>query len=52
MKYYRMLKRYCKRFYRAHRGGCELVGDFLGALSIFVFLYVLYVGLWILGIGC
>lgn len=49
MKYYRQVKRYCKRFYRVHREGCDMVGNFIGALSIFAFLYVLYVGLWILG---
>ena len=49
MKYYRMLKRYCKSFYRAHREGCDMVGTFLGALSMFVFIYELYILLWILG---
>ncbi|GKH50315.1 hypothetical protein CE91St46_14260 [Eubacteriales bacterium] len=49
MKYYRQAKKYCKWFYRAHREGFDLVGDFLGACSIFVFLYALYVILWLLG---
>lgn len=33
----RRIKRKWRRFYRTHREGCELVGDFVGALSIFVF---------------
>lgn len=35
----RQIKRKWRRFYRTHRDGCELVGDFIGAVSIFVFLY-------------
>lgn len=30
----RRIKRKWRRFYRTHREGCELVGDFVGALSI------------------
>lgn len=30
----RQIKRKWRRFYRTHREGCELVGDFVGALSI------------------
>lgn len=39
----RQIKRKWRRFYRTHREGCELVGDFVGALSIFVFLFELYI---------
>ena len=46
------IKRITKRFYREHRELCELVGDFLAALSLFVFLYFLYILLWLLEIGC
>ena len=35
----RQIKRKWRRFYRTHREGCELVGDFIGAVSIFVFLF-------------
>lgn len=48
----RRIKRKWRRFYRAHREGCELIGDFLGALSIFAMLYELYMVLWIFGVGC
>ena len=36
----RRIKRKWRRFYRTHR---ELVGDFVGALSIFVLLFELYI---------
>jgi len=36
-----------RRFYRKHREGFELLGDFLGALSVFVFLYCMYILLWL-----
>lgn len=39
----RRIKRKWRRFYRTHREVCELVGDFVGALSIFVFLFELYI---------
>lgn len=39
----RQIKRKWRRFYRTHREGCELVGDFIGAVSIFVFLFELYI---------
>ena len=39
----RQIKRKLRRFYRTHREGCELVGDFVGVLSIFVFLFELYI---------
>ena len=31
----RQIKRKWRRFYRTHREGCELVGDFVGALSMY-----------------
>lgn len=48
----RRIKRKWRRFYRTHREVCELAGDFLGALSIFAFLYELYILLWAFGVGC
>lgn len=39
----RQIKRKWRRFYRTHREGCELVGDFIGAVSIFVVLFELYI---------
>lgn len=38
----RRIKRKWRRFYRTHREGCELVGDFVGAFSVFVFIFELY----------
>lgn len=38
----KQIKRKWRRFYRAHREGCDLVGDFLGALSVFAFIFELY----------
>lgn len=42
----RRIKRKWRRFYRTHREGCDLVGDFVGALvgalSVFVFIFELY----------
>lgn len=52
MSIYKTIRKSCRIFYRAHREGLDLLGDFLGALSIFAFLYVMYVFLWMLGIGC
>lgn len=39
----RQIKRKWRRFYRTHREVCELVGYFVGALSIFVLLFELYI---------
>lgn len=52
MKRYRFVRKSWRRFYRSHREGLELLGDFLGALSIFAFMYFMYIFLWLLGIGC
>lgn len=52
MKRYRFVRKSWRKFYRAHREAVDLVGDFLGALSIFSFLYFMYIFLWLLGIGC
>ena len=41
-----------RRFARKHRGVLELVGNLFAALSLFVFLYFLYILLWLLGVGC
>lgn len=38
----RRIKRKWRRFYRTHKEGCDLVGDFVGALSVFVFIFELY----------
>ena len=34
----RQIKRKWRRFYRTHREGCELVGDFVGALFLYSYL--------------
>lgn len=39
----RKLKRYWRRFYRTHREGCEMVGDFVGAISVFAGIFELYI---------
>ena len=39
----RQIKRKWRRFYRTHREGCELVGVFIGVVSISVFLFELYI---------
>lgn len=36
------VRAYWRRFYRKHREGCDLVVDFIGALSVFVFIFSLY----------
>ena len=41
-----------KMIMRKYEAVLELVGDILVALSIFAFLYALYIFLWFLGIGC
>lgn len=38
----RKVKRYWRRFYRAHREGCDLAGDFIGVISVFVLMFELY----------
>lgn len=52
MSIYRTIRESCRMFYMDHKDGIDLLGDFLGALSIFAFLYVMYILLWMLGIGC
>ena len=49
---YYLMRKSWRKFYRAHREAVDLVGDFLGALSIFAFLYFMYIFLWLLEIGC
>lgn len=49
MRKVRMIRRYWRRFYRTHREGCELAGDFIGAVSVFVSLYCMYMVMWMLG---
>ena len=39
----RKIRKRWRRFYRNHREGCDAVADFLGALSIFVFIFSLYI---------
>lgn len=48
----RAIRKSWRRFYRKHREGLDLLGNFLGALSIFVSLYFMYIFLWLFGIGC
>lgn len=47
----RIFKRRWRRFKNDHREGLEIAEDIIGAVSIFVFLYLMYLDLWILGIG-
>lgn len=39
----RKVKRYWRRFYRAHKEGCDLVGDFIGAVCIIILMFELYI---------
>ena len=47
----RIYKRRWRRFKNDHREGLEIAEDIIGAASVFVFLYLMYLDLWILGIG-
>jgi hypothetical protein len=47
----RIFKRRWRRFKNDHREDLEIAEDIVGAVSIFVFLYLMYLDLWILGIG-
>lgn len=38
----RRLKRKYRRFCRTHKQECEFIGDLLGALGLFAFLFELY----------
>ena len=38
-----------RRFYRKHKTGLSMLEDFIGALSIFVSIYCMYILLWLLG---
>lgn len=46
---YYLLRKNWRKFYRDHREAVDLVGDFLGALSLFIWLYCMYILLWLLG---
>ena len=45
----RIFKGRWRRFKNDHREGLEIAEDIIGAVSIFVFLYLMYLDLWILG---
>lgn len=45
----RRIKRCWRKFYKRHRSELDLLGDFLGALGIFVWLYCMYIFLWLVG---
>ena len=50
--YYKLFRKSWRRFYIAHREVLDFLGDFLAVLSIFVFVYFMYIVLWIFEIGC
>lgn len=43
------VRRGWRRFYRKHRVGLDLLGNFIGALSLFVWMYCMYILFWLLG---
>lgn len=50
-RFRRIFKRRWRRFKNEHWEGLEVAEDSIGVVSIFVFLYFMYLDLWILGIG-
>lgn len=39
----RTVRRMWRRFYRKHREGCEIAGAFLGAFSVFAWIFSIYI---------
>lgn len=43
----RKIRRGWRRYYRNHREGLELLGDFLGVVGVFAWIYFMYIFLWL-----
>lgn len=40
---YKTIKRFWRRFYKAHREGCEFAKEFIGGLSTFALIFSFYI---------
>lgn len=49
MRLCRAVRKRWIRFYRDHRELCDCVGVFIGVLIMVAFMYLLYVGMWVIG---